>query len=156
MHAQQALLLDALDRNKAHVRAARRLADGRSVVGVVLAAVALGAIGGGQVGRDDASIQPHRTQGPGPVVCAGADLHHHHAAVLQQRTPSEELVAGQRPVRQHAATAVNGMHLDDSLREIHAYAHRWNLGILVHGLPLSTWLQIDDRHHQSWRFDAVA
>jgi hypothetical protein len=28
-------------------------------------------------------------------------------------------------------------------------------GNLVHGLPLSQWLQIDDPHHQSWRLDAV-
>ena len=49
----------------------------------------------------------------------------------------------------------NGMDLDHALGQVDAYANGFTSCNLLHGLPLST-LQIDDSHHQSWRFDAVA
>jgi hypothetical protein len=49
VHAQHALLLDALDGHEEHLRAPRGLADGLRVVGVVLAAGTLAAMRGVQV-----------------------------------------------------------------------------------------------------------
>ena len=74
----------------------------------------------------------------------------------QLRAPGQELVAAQRAVRQGSTGGIDGVNLDHALGQINADSNGWNLGILVHGLPLSTWLQIDDSNHQSWRIDAVA
>jgi len=137
VHAQQALLLDALDRNEPHVRPARRLADRRSIVRVVLADVAFAAVRRSQMRRDDARVQAHRQQLARPVVRAGTDLHHDQAASWQLRAPGQELVTAQRTVRQHATTRVHGLHLDHALGKIDAHTRRHTSGNLVHGLPLS-------------------
>lgn len=140
VHAQQALLLDALDGDEAHVRAAGGLADGGGIVGVVLAAVAFAAVGRSQVRRDDAGVQPHGQELARPVMSAGADLHHHHAAGGQLRTPGQELLARERTVGQHMTVGADCVNLNDTLGQVHAYANGGNLGILAHGLPLSRWL----------------
>ena len=133
VHAQQALLLDALDRNKTHVRPACSLADRRGIVGVVLANVPLAAVRRGQVRRDDARVQPHGQQLARPVVGAGTDFHHDHAARWQLRAPGQELLAAQRPVRQHATARIDGLHLNHALGKIDAHTRRNTSGNLVHG-----------------------
>jgi hypothetical protein len=50
VNAQEALLLDALDGHEAHARARGGLADGLRIVGVVLAAVSLQAVGREETG----------------------------------------------------------------------------------------------------------
>jgi len=72
VHHQTRLLLLGLDRHEAHGGALHRLADGRGVGRIVLAAQAAHAIGRHELGRH----QPNRVamggKQPGPVVGAGA------------------------------------------------------------------------------------
>ena len=105
VHTQHALLLDALDQHKMHLRTRGRFADGSGIVGIVLSALpcrpqaglrraffalsncaqaqlepqrsALQPVRGHQMGRDDAGIQAQAHQLAGPVVGAGAGFHGH-------------------------------------------------------------------------------
>ena len=118
MHAQDALLLHGLDRNEMHVRAARRLADGSRIVGVVLAALALQAIGRDQVSGDDAGIKAHGTQSPRPMVRAGAGLHGHHAAGGQLRAPGQEFVSAQGAASDALPGSIYRVNLNHALGQI--------------------------------------
>lgn len=80
VHSELGLLLGALDRHEAHLRPAGGLANGSSVVGVVLAALASHAVGRDQVAGDEAGIEAQKPQTAGGVVGAAADLHRHQAA----------------------------------------------------------------------------
>ena len=73
------LLLEGLDRHKAHVGALHSLADRRRVSGVVLAPLASQAIGAHELWRDQANRMTVSHELAGPVVRAGACLHPDHA-----------------------------------------------------------------------------
>ncbi len=126
------LLLGGLDGDEAHVRPVSGFADGSSVVGVVLAAGALHAIGGNELTGDQSGIQPHQAQTACDVVSAAATLHGHNAAGGQGSGPFEE-PSRRHGTRQYSVTsAADGMDLVNTLGQIEA-----NSGNLVHGLPPS-------------------
>jgi hypothetical protein len=58
VHAQHALLLDALDRHEVHLRARGGFADRSGIVGVVLTAGALAPVRADELRGDDARVQP--------------------------------------------------------------------------------------------------
>ncbi len=118
VHAQHALLLDALDRNEEHLRPSGGFTNGRGVVGVVLAAAALPAVGADQLRGDDACVQAQGHELARPVVRARAGLHGNDAAGGQLRAPGDELVAWQGARGDHMAGAIDGMHLDHALGQI--------------------------------------
>src|SRR6185369_1207008 len=55
-----------------------------------------------------------------PVMSAGAGFHRHHAASWQMGTPSEKLVARQRPAHHRPALRIDPMNLDNVLCKIDA------------------------------------
>lgn len=64
---------------------------------------------------------------------AGTDSHHDHAARRQLRAPGQELLAAQRPVRQHATAPIHGLHLNHALGKIDAHTRRSTSDNLAHG-----------------------
>jgi hypothetical protein len=112
------LLLDRLDRNEEHLRPAGGFANRRGVVGVVLAAGTLLAIGADELRGDDARIQAQRDELARLVVRTRSGLHGHHAAGGQLRAPGDELVALQRAAHQHLASRIDSMNLDHALGQI--------------------------------------
>ena len=75
MHEQARLLLDAFDRHKTHIGAGHGFADGRSIGGVVLAALAAHAIGHNELGRHQAHDVAELGELSGPVVGSAARFH---------------------------------------------------------------------------------
>ena len=99
---------------------------------------ALAAVRRDQVRGDDARVQPHGEQLARPVVGAGTGLHRDHAARRQLRAPGQELVAAQRPVRQHATARIDGMHLDHALGQRSTPTRAATPRVILStGLPLS-------------------
>ena len=107
------------------------------------------------MGSDDARVQTEHDELARPVVRAGAGLHRNDAAGGQLCAPGQEPVARQGAAGEHAPGAIDAARLDHALGQIDPDGYGSTSCNLAHGLPLST-LQVDDLHHQSWRFDAVA
>ena len=125
VHAQHDLLLDRLDGHEVHLRPTGGFADGRSIVGVVLAAGTPLLIGADELRGDDACVQPQGDELACPVVQAGAGLPGHDAAGGQLRAPGDEFIAWQRAAGRHLADRINGMDLDHALGEIDPTPTAW-------------------------------
>ena len=141
VHAQHALLLDALDGHEVHLRPAGGFADRRGVVGVVLAAHTLAAIRADELRGDDARVQAQGDQLARPVMRAGTGFHGDDAARRQLHAPGQKFVAHQGSAREHMPGRVDGMDLDHALGQIDPDAHGFtslnDSCNLFHGLPLS-------------------
>ena len=115
--------------------------SGLSIVGVVLAAGPLGAIGADELRGDDARIQAQGHELASPVVRAGAGLHGHDATRRKLGTPGHELVARQSAAGKHLAGRDDGMDLDHALGQVDPNANGFTSNDsscnLLHGLPLS-------------------
>ena len=135
VHGELALLLGGLDRHEAHVRAAGGLADRGGVVGVVLAALAGHAVRRDEVAGDQPRVQPQQAQPARPVVCAAAGLHRHQAAGGQLGAPGEEAFRRHRLGQHHPARAVDRVHLDHALGQIHPYPRNRRSCNLRHDFP---------------------
>ena len=84
----------------------------------VLAGLALYAIGGDEVGGNDAGIQAHGTQAARPVVRAGARFHGEHAAGRQLGAPGKKFVTAQCAAGDALASGIDGVNLKDTLGQI--------------------------------------
>ena len=138
MHAQHALLDQRFGRHEVHVRSGSRLADGGRIVGVVLAALALDPVRRDELRRDHAGIETTFAQLATPVVGTTASLHRHEAACGQLGTPDEELLAFERPVRDHLARGIDRVDLDQVLGQIDADSCN-----VAHGTSPSIVVEID-------------
>src|SRR4030095_6698100 len=127
-----------------HMGSASGFADSYSIVGIVLAALALQPVGLNQVRSDNARIQPQANEPACPVVRTGAGLHGDQAARRQLRTPGGELVAHQRPAGHPIAYGINGVNLDDLLCQIDTDSCN-----LVHGTSPFKGFRLTSAH-QSW------
>jgi len=119
------------------------LADGRRVVGVVLARRALGSIRRHQLRAHQPRQQPQLGKPSRPVVRTRAHLHGYDATGGQPRAPRQELLARQRAAAHHRARGIDRVHLNHALGQIGTDSHdarftaRAGSCNLLHGLPLS-------------------
>ena len=122
MHCLQILLLNRLHRHEAHARPAHRLADRLGVVRIRLVClhVRLHELRGDQLHPEAFHLQHAR-----PVMRAAARFHADLAArldiTLEIPNPAASLqpLAPRRPL-----CAIDAMHLEDLLRQIHTHARK--------------------------------
>ncbi len=96
VNRQLRLLVGGLDRdrNVAHVRTAGRFANRRSILGVVIAALAGHPIRADELTSDQSRLQPEPTQTPADMVRTAACLHGDDAARRQLGTPGDNFSRG--------------------------------------------------------------
>ena len=114
------MLLDGLWWDKVHVRPGGGFAHGGGVVRVVLAAAALQAIGGDELGRDHARIKAQGFEFATPVVCARTGLHGNQAAGGQLYAPVDDHIALEGAAHKHEPSRIHGVHLNDVFGQINA------------------------------------
>jgi hypothetical protein len=125
MHGENGLRLFRLDRHKAHVRPAHGFADGLGIIGVVLAALA---VGGDELGRHQSGIVAQLDQFPCPVVGAGTGLD---ADQADRRIgeEGEHLAAGEGFLENGLALLIDAVDLENRLGDIKTDADNF------HGTP---------------------
>jgi len=142
VHHQARLLVEVLDRHKAHVRALDGLADGGGVGRVVLAALAHHAVGRDKLRGDQPhAVAPGQEQ-PRPVVGARAGLHANDAG-RQRRNQLVQLVA--RHGRSHQldlAGLVDAVNRENVLGEVDTHGQN------RHEPPLPNELMRDCTSHR--------
>ncbi len=110
--------VQALDRNKAHVRSGDRFADGSGVGRVVLAAFARQAIGRNELGSHQANGMSKRLEQACPMMGARASLHANDAR-SKRGDQLGQLATGHGRSNQHRfACGVYAMHSKHVLGEI--------------------------------------
>src|SRR3990167_1448065 len=114
--------------DEVHVGTRGSFAHGCRVVGVVLAAVALDAIGGNELRRDHAGIKAQRLQLVAPVVCTRAGLHRNQTTCGQLDAPGYEFFPPEGPCHHHCAVLIDRVNLDDILCQVNT-----NSDNLAHG-----------------------
>lgn len=125
---QRRMLLDRLERNKAHVRTAHRLAQSRSIGRVVLVArnVRLHSLR-----RNKSHIVAKPPKDTTPVMRASARLQtDNRRRLLLEKL--HNLATTKRPAQDNTILVIDGVNLKNLLRRIHT-----NSGNLVHGRLLS-------------------
>src|SRR5215468_5266245 len=130
MQHQTALLLFRLRRHEPHRRPRDRLADGSSVVGIVLAAFEIGL----HVARRQ---QPYRVAErlklAAPMMCGRTRLNPHEAG-RQRREELQQLRSANALSDYYRALSVHAVNLKNQLRDIET-----NRANLAHGRLPSTW-----------------
>src|SRR5262249_46235368 len=133
MQHQARLLLLRLRRDKSHRRPCNRLADGGSVVGVILAALEVGLH---VARRHQLHRMAERLKAPAPIMCGRARLNSYEAA-RQCREEFQDLRSADALADDHRAMSIHAVNLKNRLRYIET--DRANL---AHGrLPSSGWFR---------------
>jgi len=131
VQAEDGLLVDVLDRDKAHVGPGDGFTDGGCIGGVILAAFAAHSVGRHELGGHQFDGVAEAAELSCPVVCAGAGFHADQAG-RQVGDHFQQLTASHFGFDKYCfAILVNAMQSKYILGEINAY------GDNIHGLPLS-------------------
>ena len=131
VQAEDDLLVFFLDRDEAHLRPGDGFADGGSIRGVVLAALAAHAVGGDELGRhqlDGVAVLAEQSR---PVVRAGAGFHADEAGRQLGDQRQQMLPRYFGLDQRRLAVIINAMHGKDVLGQIDSNSDN------AHGLPLS-------------------